>query len=117
MTPRRHLKILAIIGVASAGATTLVALGPAALRPWRCHHVVEQPSVHAAVDAYYASCWDSPQHLSTPERGQFGPSSADGVAYAELSVDRGDGNVRFLWVVKQSKDSGWRVLPPEMSGP
>jgi hypothetical protein len=115
---RRRLTIIAITS-ALIGAAFLVALGPATLRPWRCHHVVERPSPRQAAQAYYASCWNGPKHLSDPLAAGTDNqgSGTKWFAMDEFAVEYGEGKTRFLFVGQRSPHSGWTVLPAENSGP
>lgn len=88
------------------------------LRPWRCHHVAEFASPQEAADAYYASCWSRPRRFDGPsDGGKESTAYADWFALDEFAVEYGAGTTRFLLVGKRSASSGWRVLPPEGSGP
>lgn len=79
---------------------------------------MERPTPRAAVQAYYASCWNGPKHLAGPrEAGTDEASGASWFALDEFAVEYAEGKTRFLFVGQRSQHSGWTVLPAENSGP
>jgi hypothetical protein len=114
---QRRLLVLTAVVVVVAG-TVVVAVGPAVLRPWRCHHAAERSTPRDAADAYYASCWLGPNEIEGPsDGGKQSTAFATWYALDEFVVVYGGGKTRFLLVGKQSSSSGWRALPPEGTGP
>jgi hypothetical protein len=94
-----------------AASSALFAFGPARLRFWNCRDVAERPTIRAAVDTYYASCWDHPDRYERPYDGR-----PDGVEYQawhefkELVALFDHGAPRFVIVGRRTSGSGWVVV-------
>jgi hypothetical protein len=114
-------------GIAIGAAVTLllgvlVAFGPARLRPWNCRHAQGAHSPRAALDAYYAACWNRPRVDADPLDEGPAPAGAvgDGRAWhhlVALSVRYSGGDIRFLLVGQRQPGQEWQPVEGEGSGP
>jgi hypothetical protein len=114
-------RTVAAVAALVVAAGLLVALGPARLRPWQCRDIRSAGSARAALDAYYAACWDRPAVDGEPIDQGFAPAGAiHGGAWhhlVEFSVRYDDGGIRFLIVGQKSEGDDWRPVQGEGTGP
>jgi hypothetical protein len=113
------MRLKALLAAAMVIAVAIiVAVGPAVLRPWSCHHTPERPTSRGALNAYYASCWFGPNTVEGPsDAGKESTAYSSWYAVDEFTVVYRGGKTRFMLVGRKTPSSGWRALPPEGTGP
>lgn len=113
----RKLVFRALVVVVVAAGLALVAFGPARLRPWRCHNASEHSSARAAAHAYYASCWDPPDHIDGGRPARlYGNEWNKATEYVARWDGEKNPKIRFLIVGRKTPHSGWIALS-EGTGP
>lgn len=117
-TSRRRAVRGCVIAIVAVLLISGLVLGVKALG---CRRPRDAGNPRAALDAFYAGCLNKPKISASLDEGPAPRGTVgDGRSWhhlVEYSVQYGNGGIRFLIVGQETRNSSWRVVGDEGTGP